>query len=71
MQFSIDLPDELGQELLQQADVQQHVGWVEERNPANQVTDWEYSFCHRRVTRGIYPMDLATNNPNVIEMALK
>jgi len=57
------------------------VGWVEKRNPAfynsvkpsdvNPVRDWKYSSFHRWVAHGVYPMDWATHNNNVIDMGFE
>jgi len=37
----------------------------------NPVSNWKYSSFHRWVARGIYPMDWATHNNNVIDMAFE
>jgi putative transposase len=57
------------------------VGWVSFLNPAfynpvkpgdvNPVSNWKYSSFHRWVAHGIYPMDWATHDHKVSDMAFE
>ncbi|BAP55817.1 hypothetical protein THII_1520 [Thioploca ingrica] len=37
----------------------------------NQVRDWKYSSFHRWVAHGVYPIDWATSNRNVMDVGLE